>query len=621
MKKLLSIIICFCLLSPVLYGQTKKSQAKKPTTTRTTKTAKKTQSKSASSKPVTDAKKPKIRLFEGTMLYASQEYHSAAIIKYSYGQAYNGQREQSITVSGNRVHVVDQNMLMHTIMDGDANMCFIYSEVTNTGVSYPLADYMGLFSQLSDNSKVNRLSWNTPGNIMYKGDELKTYHATISSKVEGANTTGSVEMWSSSAFKVPDILKSAFYGADTHGLIKKWVWETKGSVPFVGTLHSIVSSELVALKEYEVSPSCFTIPVSVVITPDNISSCKNLIKLYKSHRKAMKKSGLTPKESSEPTLPKIRSEWAFVQSVEEDERSTGDVGLALWGEIGRSIITAAATLTKEEREKWQQERLEEEMDRQMEIQEAEESVTPSIFVPRTTHSTNAKKGRNNTQQNVRSRAISCTDPELMSERYIKWMSKTYAEPGTVYDSRLHIKCHNCHKFKGVCTTCNGMGFYKKIYKNVATEAGMLHNVTSDVPMKGKRRDCGVCGGNGVCKSCKGSGKSSASYMAGSDIKKSCLICRGLKKCKTCDGKGYTTTYTPDTSGQGGMEDESTASTKSNVVKEVQCGQCGGKGKCTHCKGTTYITSFGETTDCSLCNKTGDCYVCHGKKTTSVMARE
>lgn len=623
MKKFLSIFICLCLVCPSIYGQSKKSQTKKTSISKTTKksTSKSNSTKVSSKTSTSNTKKTGARLFEGTLMYASQEYHSAAVRKYSHGLAYNGQREQSITIKGNKAHVIDENLYLHTILDADANICYIYSEVTNTGVSFQLTDYKSFFNQLSTNSKVNKLTWGASGKTSYKGDVLNTYHASISSKVEGTNTIGSVEMWSSSAFKVSNILQDVFYGADTHGLVKKWLWETKSSVPIVGTLHSIVSSELVAISEYNVAPQTFKVPTEITIIPDDISSCKNLNKLHKAHRKALKKKGLTPNETAESTLLKIRSEWSFVQSIEEDERYTGSVGLAVWGEIGHSIITAAATLTKEEIEKRQQERLEEEMTRQIEEQESENNSVSTHYVPRANHTTNARKKQNNTSSTSRSRTIACTDPDLMSEHYIKWMSKTYAEPGTVYDSRLHIKCYNCHKFVGVCTTCNGMGFYKKVYGNVVTDTGIVHNVTSDVPMKGKKRDCGVCGGNGVCKTCKGSGKSPISIMGGSDIKKSCIICHGLKKCKTCDGKGYRTIYTPDKSGQGGIEDESTQSTRKNVEKQVDCGQCGGDGICTHCNGTKLFTFAGITSPCDMCHATGKCYTCKGNKTTSVIARE
>lgn len=349
MKKIITLLISLVLLVPVAYGQTKKPQSKKAQTTKTTKKPAQTKA-STSSAP---AKKKEVRLFEGTLMYVSQEYHSEGVRKYSYGQAYNGQREQSITISGNKVHVVDENICIHKIFDGDANICYIYSDITSSGVSYPLTDYRTLYSQLSDNSKYNKLTWDASGSTNYRGDDLKTRHASITSKMEGQNLTGSIDIWSSTAFNVGNIMKDVFYGADTQGMVKKYMWETKSNVPFVGTMHSIVSAELVALREYHVSPNEFKVPEGVTIVPDNISSCKETNKMYKAHQKAMKKLGLIVNESAEAVLPQIRNEWPYVMQCEADERYAGSIGQAIWGQVGKAVITQAASIARTEIEKRQ----------------------------------------------------------------------------------------------------------------------------------------------------------------------------------------------------------------------------------------------------------------------------
>lgn len=349
MKKIIALFVSLMLLAPVAYGQTKKPQSKKPQTTKTTNKPAQTKATTASA-PV---KKQEVRLFEGTLMYVSQEYHSEGVRKYSYGQAYNGQREQSVTISGNKAHVIDENICIHKIFDGDANMCYIYSDITSTGVSYPLSDYRAMYSQMSDNSKYNKLTWDAPGTTNYRGDELKTRHASITPKMDGQDLTGSLDIWSSSAFLVGSIMKDVFYGADPQGLIKKYMWETKSNVPFVGTMHSIVSAELIAIREYPVSPTEFTVPEGVTIIPDNINSCKETNKMYKAHQKALKNLGLIVNESAEAVLPQIRNEWPYVLQCEADERYTGSIGQAIWGQVGKAVITQAASIAKAEIEKRQ----------------------------------------------------------------------------------------------------------------------------------------------------------------------------------------------------------------------------------------------------------------------------
>ncbi|MBQ0056409.1 MAG: hypothetical protein KBT20_02025 [Bacteroidales bacterium] len=291
------------------------------------------------------------RVFEGTLMYASTEYHSAAVQKFSKGTAYTGQRMQSLTISGNKAHIIDENLCLHTVLDGEANICYIYSDITNTGISYPLDQYQDFYSQLSDHHKINKLTWEKPGETTYKGDKLTTYRAAISTPNPQVNMTGSLEIWSSSAFQIGDVAKTFLSGADTHGLAKKYVWETKSEVPIIGTLRSIVSAELVAMREYHVDPAEFKLPSSVKIEPDDVSNPKHLLKLYKAHQKGMKQLGINFNESAESVLPQIRSEWSFVTECEASERFAGSIGKAIWGEIGKSLISMAASIAQSEIDK------------------------------------------------------------------------------------------------------------------------------------------------------------------------------------------------------------------------------------------------------------------------------
>lgn len=677
MKRILTLMLCLLLLMPTAMAQSKRPTTRKSTTTTARKTTGKSTGKSTGKTTAKTTAKttgtasgsafvPKApRLFEGTLMYASQEYHSKAIMRYSYGQAYCGTREMSVTVSGNKLHIIDETIQLHTIFDADANKVYVYSELTRTGISRNYTEYAAQFSTLSGQSRFNQVEWRQPGQTNYKGDVLQTYHADITPRTPETNSTGSIEIWSSKAFKVGDIMKNFCYGADPHGLLKKWMWEIKGSAPILGTLHSIVLAELVAVSEYSVEPEVFQVPSDVTIVPDD-QTCRKTVKFYKAHRKAMKKNHINPSEDVDSMLAQIRHDWSFVQELEDNENESGNLGLTLWSEVGRSVISAAAELTREQIELRRQERLERELLRQQqaaqEAQEAQEAATATAMasgkrmqrgaggkmVAATTSSkgnartTPAKgtarptaSGKGNTlntrrvMAEVRSRASSSNIAlamknyqERLEEKVMqKFGYKCYVQPGTQYDKRLHILCGECHGTPGrACKFCNGMGFYKKIYEEMVTPDGVVDYGTSDVPMKGTRRDCGVCGGNGVCKICHGSGKGVATVM-GSDVKKSCDICHGSKKCKTCDGKGYKTIYRPDPSGECTTEDESTQTGRSSVEREMDCAQCGGSGICTHCKGTKLIHSFGETTDCSMCRKTGKCFVCNGKKKTTYIARE
>lgn len=94
--------------------------------------------------------------------------------------------------------------------------------------------------------------------------------------------------------------------------------------------------------------------------------------------------------------------------------------------------------------------------------------------------------------------------------------------------------------------------------------------TSTTAKTNNPRDCGVCGGNGKCRTCSGTGL------------RPCGGCSGSGRCRTCNGKG------------GKIQNK----------KWTDCYTCGGSGKCSTCRGA-------GKNPCSICHGDTYCNACGG----------
>lgn len=118
---------------------TKTAPAKKSTTPIKKNTAPAKKNSAPAKKNIAPAKKdiapaPKtIPYFEGMLLYRNYEFHSPVIRKFSFGNAYNGERSVKVVMKGNKIHIVDESLHMHTIILPDANIGYIYSDVAKQG--------------------------------------------------------------------------------------------------------------------------------------------------------------------------------------------------------------------------------------------------------------------------------------------------------------------------------------------------------------------------------------------------------------------------------------------------------------------------------------------------------
>ena len=111
------------------------------------------QKKKKSPTTVTPAKTT--QFFEGALLYRNEEYHSAVGRRFSYGRAYNGERTVSVIVKGQTVHITDETLHLHTIVNPVEDIIYMFSDLTKKGIK-------GTFKQLESHIKVLSPDYNPP---------------------------------------------------------------------------------------------------------------------------------------------------------------------------------------------------------------------------------------------------------------------------------------------------------------------------------------------------------------------------------------------------------------------------------------------------------------------------
>lgn len=251
------------------------------------------------------------RVFEGELLYRSCEYHSPSVIKYSYGQAYNGVRNMSVVVKGNNIHITDLTMHIHYAVNGDKNTIWCYSDITNEAVELSSGHFNMMYGLFGPQSAAYNTKLMLGEEVEFKGDKCRKAELKLSSKFQ-TKVEASVHAYYSELFDVPAGLRHQFYGTQYPGIVKKWCMAIGSPKTMLGGFTSIVSSELVALEEYRVSDSEFELPEDMKVLKKDT---KNYTKILKNTAKIIKKenAGLFKQEGTWRT---IADEWDFISDWE-----------------------------------------------------------------------------------------------------------------------------------------------------------------------------------------------------------------------------------------------------------------------------------------------------------------
>jgi hypothetical protein len=327
--------------NPSLLTQMRKSAKK--TSSKAKQSAAKGKSSKSSSKTI-KAAPANGGMFEGSLLYRSEEYHSNIVRRFSYGRAYNGSRTTIVTVKGKAIHILDETMHLHTIVNLEDNTVYLYSDLTNTGLKGNTKDFEGFINtydpnyQIGDQQKVSTLRM-TNEKATFDNQKFGVYKGDVT--IDEENRLD-VEMWIWDKYKVSNAYNYLLFGIPCPGIVRKGIYSQVGSVPLLGKMKSMVAMELVAYSKYSVKTSEMLPPKSVSI--ENYTDVRQLARMYKDNRKQLKKHKLNPEsKSKKESMRNISERWDFADEWLKKPVSTANNAVA-WQTLGNSFLEIANTL-------------------------------------------------------------------------------------------------------------------------------------------------------------------------------------------------------------------------------------------------------------------------------------
>lgn len=484
-------------------------------------------------------------IFEGSLLYRSEEYHNSVVRKFSYGRAYNGARSTIVTIKGSSVHILDEPMHLHTIVNLSDNTVYMYSDLTNKGIKgtpQSLEAFINVYDpeyQIGDQRKVSTLKMSNE-KVTYDNQQYGVYKGEVTI---GAENRLDVEMWMWDKFKINKVYNYLLFGIPTPGIVRKGIYSQIVSVPLLGMMRSMVALELVAYSKYNVNNSEMLPPSSVTI--ENYKDVKQLTQLYKDNRKQLKKLKLDPEsKSKKETIRNIRDRWDFADDWLKKPVSTANNALA-WRTLGNSLLELATTLSGigTDKSSVSHEAMDAGYDDMMDDDGFGNGDAPK-----------AKKERN------------LKNKERMEEHELKRKQGDYAarNQGASRNYSQYVTTINNIKTQ---TSMRGESFESKKrevrncqeqmkqirerYENGAGKKmpGANEQLERWNPSRNDLMEkCSACGGDGKCGDCyrRGNGKCSTCGGTGNCSRSNkyvgcpnCLI-PGKGDCKTCDGSGKCT---------------------------------------------------------------------------------
>ena len=171
--------------------------------------------------------------FEGKLSYRSLENHDETVVKGSHGVAYNGARNTTFLIKGNKVLFRDESSHMSTLFDPDNNVVILYSELIGKGMQFDyesyVASYLGSFSengpvvlgQMVSKPSVYRIEA-TGKTADFQGEAAKHYQCRIENTYAGT----SIDLYQVDSYNIPTTMYAVqMYGIKMNGLITKFIWE------------------------------------------------------------------------------------------------------------------------------------------------------------------------------------------------------------------------------------------------------------------------------------------------------------------------------------------------------------------------------------------------------------
>lgn len=495
-------------------------------------------------------------MFEGSLLYRSDEYHNNLVRRFSYGRAYNGPRTTIVTVKGTAVHILDEPMHLHTIVNLSDNVVYLYSDLTKQGLKGSTKDLEGFINiydpeyQIDGQKKVSTLNMTSEKAVL----DNKKYGIFKGEVTIGDENRLDVEMWLWDKFKISKAYNYMFFGIPVPGIVRKGIYSQIGSVPLLGKMKSVVAMELVAYSRCNVKTSEMLPPSYISI--ENYTDVKQLTQMYKENRKQLKKLKLNPEsKSKKETMRNIRDRWDFADEWLKKPVSTANNDIA-WQTINNSLLELAnAFAGTEGKQATDYHQGDIQLDNDIsdseyidkDMSDAEyigNDISDSEYTDDDKLDPQAKREREERNQERKQREFAARHERVSTRTY-----SSYADKISNIRTQRSMRGESFERKKrDVKSYQEKMKQIRERYESGAGKKlpGANEQLERWSPSRSDLMEkCSACGGDGKCGNCsrRGNGKCSSCGGTGnvgrSKDHLSCPNCQhpGNGKCASCDGRG------------------------------------------------------------------------------------
>ena len=167
------------------------------------------------------------RFFEGELRYRSVDKFT---VEASFGMAYNGARNVTYIIKGNKILFIDECTHMRTLIDAAKNQVTLYSDLINQGMEFKYESYEETyFSAFSEKGSSYMGHGNPPTLYRFKNEGKGAFMEKtvdlIKGRIENKTASTDFEFYSDSHIVLPALYSKLFtYGVDIKGLIVKMKW-------------------------------------------------------------------------------------------------------------------------------------------------------------------------------------------------------------------------------------------------------------------------------------------------------------------------------------------------------------------------------------------------------------
>lgn len=275
-------------------------------------------------------------MFEGELHYRSVENHDKFVVEASCGLAYNGARNVTYIIKGNKMLLIDECTHMRTLIDVDKNEVILYSDLINKGMQFNYESYaksyLGSFAEEGPTHgyRPSLYRFEDEGQVTHNGKPLDY----IKGRIENKTASTDFEFYTDRNIAMPVFFSKTFtYGIGIRGLITRMKYVqnnqininlggvgkliatktisqlTGGDITEIKEAKSFVLSELKEVRERLVDDAELTVPAGVKISKSK--SPFKVLDIYKQNHAYLVQNNMYPTQLNKDVLYAIDEEWDY----------------------------------------------------------------------------------------------------------------------------------------------------------------------------------------------------------------------------------------------------------------------------------------------------------------------